>query len=43
MWVNKKIPEIEAEMNGWFAQHPNIKIKFITQTPQYAYSIFYEE
>ncbi len=43
IWINKKIPQVEAEMNEWLAQHPNIKIKFITQQPIWAFAIFYEE
>lgn len=41
--INKKLPQVEAEMNQWLAQHPNIKIKFITMSPIWTYTIFYEE
>lgn len=40
---SSKPPQMEADVNEWFAQHPNIKVITVTQPTQFYYSIFYEE
>jgi len=43
LWINKKPKKVEEALNEWLAQHPNIRIQFVSQQPNFCYTIFYEE
>jgi hypothetical protein len=43
LWINSEIDKVEAVMNKWLANHPNIDIKHVTMQPNFAFAIFFEE
>ena len=42
LYIPKKYQKIEEVLNEWLAQHPNIRIQYITQAGN-LYTFFYEE
>ena len=43
LWINKKVNQVENEINNWLMENQNIEIKAVSMQPNWAFAIFYEE